>query len=145
MADKEQMNHAAVREKLTQALRLQYRSVLQYTLTAGSIVGMEYQSFADRLWLFAEQEIDDARRLVEKLVALEGEPPVRAPDLRYEGTAQKALEWLVESESGVIERLQDVIPETGHEGASEALEHLLEHIIMRKQEQVDFLTRAMRG
>ena len=39
---KEQMNHSAVREKLAQALRLQYRSVLQYTVTAGSIVGMEY-------------------------------------------------------------------------------------------------------
>ena len=50
---------------------------------------------------------------------------------------------LIEHE--VIERLQDVIPETGHEGASEALEHLLEHIIMRKQEQVDFLVRATRG
>ncbi len=145
MPDKEQMNHDAVREKLTHALRLQYRSVLQYTLTAGSIVGMEYQSFADRLWLFAESEIRDARRLVEKLVALEGEPPVRAPDLRNESTAKDALAWLVESESEVIERLQDVIPETGHEGASEALEHLLEHIIMRKQEQVDFLTRAMRS
>jgi bacterioferritin (cytochrome b1) len=142
---KEQMNHAAVKEKLAQALRLQYRSVLQYTLTAGSIVGMEYQSFADRLWLFAESEIHDARLLVEKLVALEGEPPVRAPDLRNEGTAKKALAWLIESESEVIERLQDVIPETGHEGASEALEHLLEHIIMRKQQQVDFLVRATRG
>ena len=145
MPEKEQMNHAAVKEKLTQALRLQYRSVLQYTLTAGSIVGMEYQSFSDRLWLFAESEIEDARRLVEKLVALEGEPPVRAPDLKNASSAKEALEWLVESESEVIERLQDVIPETGHEGASEALEHLLEHIIMRKQEQVDFLVRAMRG
>jgi bacterioferritin (cytochrome b1) len=145
MAQKEQMNHAAVKEKLAQALRLQYRSVLQYTLTAGSIVGMEYQSFSDRLWLFAESEISDARRLVEKLVALEGEPPVRTPELRNSPSAQDALSWLVESESEVIERLQDVIPETGHEGASEALEHLLEHIIMRKQEQVDFLVRAMRG
>ncbi len=97
MPQKEQMNHAAVKEKLTQALRLQYRSVLQYTLTAGSIVGMEYQSFGDRLWLFADAEIDDARRLVEKLVALEGEPPVRAPDLQYHDKAQDALGWLVES------------------------------------------------
>jgi bacterioferritin (cytochrome b1) len=142
---KEQMNHAAVKEKLAQALRLQYRSVLQYTLTAGSILGMEYQSFSDRLWLFAESEIRDARRLVEKLVALEGEPPVRTPELKQGGTAQEALAWLIESESEVIERLQDVIPETGQEGASEALEHLLEHIIMRKQEQVDFLVRATRG
>ena len=40
---------------------------------------------------------------------------MRAPDLRNEGSAKKALE------------------------------HLLEHIIMRKQEQVDFLVRATRG
>ena len=138
------MNHPKVRELLAKALRLQYRSVLQYTLTAGSIVGIEYQSFADRLWIFAESEIRDARLLVEKLVALEGEPPVRAPDLRHDVKPKAALEWLIESESELIEALQDVIPETGHEGASEALEHLLEHIIMRKQEQVDFLVRATR-
>lgn len=138
------MNHAAVREKLAQALRLQYRSVLQYTATAGSIVGMEYQAFADRLWLFAESEIGDLRLLVEKLVALEGDLPLRAPDLQLGLEPRKALEWLIESESELIERLQDVIPETGHEGASEALEHLLEHIIMRKQNQVDFLVRATR-
>ena len=44
-----------------------------------------------------------------------------------------------------IEALQDVIPTTGQEGRSEALEHRLEHIIMRKQEQVDTLIRAQRA
>ena len=141
----ETMNLGAVREKLAKALRLQYRSVLQYTLTAGSIVGIEYQAFGDRLWLFAEAELEDMRRLVEKLVALEGEPPVRAPDLRHDVEPRKALEWLIESETEAIESLQDVIPETGKEGASEALEHLLEHLILRKQGQVDFLKRALRG
>ena len=63
-----------------------------------------------------------------------------------------AQRWLVEggseeceSETDTIETLQAVIPETGKEGASEALEHLLEHLILRKQGQVDFLTRALRG
>lgn len=144
MAD-ETMNLGAVREKLAKALRLQYRSVLQYTLTAGSIVGIEYQGLGDRLWLFAEAEIEDTRRLVEKLAALEGEPPVRPPDLRFDLKPRKALEWLIESETEVIESLQEVIPETGKEGASEALEHLLEHLILRKQGQVDFLTRATRS
>ena len=139
------MNLGAVRDKLAKALRLQYRSVLQFTLTAGSITGIEYQAFSDRLWLFAEAEIEDTRRLVEKLAALEGEPPVRAPDLRHDADPRRVLEWLVESETEAIESLQDVIPETGKEGASEALEHLLEHLILRKQGQVDFLTRALRG
>lgn len=139
------MNLGAVREKLAKALRLQYRSVLQYTLTAGSIVGIEYQAFGDSLWRFAEAELADARRLTEKLAALEGEPPVRAPDLRYDLDPRKALEWLIESETEAVESLQAVIPETGKEGASEALEHLLEHLILRKQGQVDFLTRSLRG
>ena len=139
------MNLGAVREKLAKALRLQYRSVLQYTLTAGSITGIEYQGVGDRLWLFAEAEIEDTRRLVEKLAALEDEPPVRAPDLRYDGEPRNALEWLIDAETETIEGLQDVIPETGQEGASEALEHLLEHLILRKQGQVDFLKRALRG
>ena len=142
---KETMNLGAVREKLAKALRLQYRSALQYTLTAGSIVGIEYQAFGDSLWKFAEAELEDTRRLIEKLAALEGEPPVRAPDLRYDLQPRAALEWLIESETEVIESLQAVIPDTGHEGASEALEHLLEHLILRKQGQVDFLTRALRG
>jgi hypothetical protein len=34
---------------------------------------------------------------------------------------------------------------TGQEGRSEALEHRLEHVIMRKQEQVDALIRASRA
>jgi bacterioferritin (cytochrome b1) len=139
------MNLGAVREKLAKALRLQYRSTLQYTLTAASIVGIEYQAFGDSLWEFAEAELEDTRRLAEKLAALEGEPPVRAPDLRYDLEPRKALEWLIESETEAIETLQSVIPETGQEGASEALEHLLEHLILRKQGQVDFLTRALRG
>lgn len=139
------MNLGAIREKLAKALRLQYRSALQYTVTAGSIVGIEYQAFGDSLWRFAEAELEDARRLVEKLAALEGEPPVRAPDLRYDVEPRKGLEWLIESETEAIESLQAVIPETGKEGASEALEHLLEHLILRKQGQVDFLTRALRG
>ena len=52
---------------------------------------------------------------------------------------------LVELEQEAIEALQDTIPATGHTGDSEALEHRLEHMIMRKQEQVDTLVRASRG
>ena len=43
-----------------------------------------------------------------------------------------------------IEALQAAIEPTGREGVSEALEHLLEHLILRKQNQVDFLIRARR-
>ncbi len=43
-----------------------------------------------------------------------------------------------------MEALQAAIEPTGREGRSEALEHMLEHLIMRKQRQIDFMERAVR-
>jgi bacterioferritin (cytochrome b1) len=130
--------------KLNAALRLQYRSVLQYTLTSGSLFGFEFQSLGDRMWEYGQAELADARQLVEKVVALGGDPDTEAGPLRWTGDPGEAVEWLIESEGEAIEALQAAIEPTGREGRSEALEHLLEHLIMRKQNQVDFLLRARR-
>jgi len=132
-------------ERLNEALALQYRSTLQYTLSSGSLFGFEFQAFADRFWEFARSELDDTRLLVEKIAALGGEPTTEVADLRWSGKPDDAVEWLIESESEAIETLQAAIEPTGREGRSEALEHLLEHLIMRKQNQVDFLVRARRS
>jgi len=59
--------------------------------------------------------------------------------------SEAMIRWMIDAETEAIEALQDVIPTTGQEGRSEALEHRLEHIIMRKQEQVDALIRAAGG
>jgi hypothetical protein len=56
----------------------------------------------------------------------------------------KALDDLVEDEGKTLEALQTAIEPTGREAASEAVEHRLEHIIVRKQEQVEYLLRAQR-
>ena len=65
--------------------------------------------------------------------------------MRWTGDPGDAVEWLIESESEAIDALQAAIEPTGREGRCEALEHLLEHLIMRKQNQVDFLLRARRS
>lgn len=110
-------------EALNTALRLQHRSALQYTLTAGSMFGFEYQSLAGFLGAFAVAEIA---------------PP------RFVKDPHEAVAWLIESEAEILQKLQDAIEPTGREAASEAIEHRLEHIIMRKQEQVDVLLRAVK-
>ncbi len=55
-----------------------------------------------------------------------------------------AVSRLIENEEEAVDRLQAAIEPTGREGRSEALEHLLEHMILRKQNQLDFLVRASR-
>jgi bacterioferritin (cytochrome b1) len=132
-------------ERLNAALRLQGRSALQYTLTGGSLLGLQYQLLAERFGEFARAEIDDARRLVEKIAALGGEPTAEVAPPRFDTDAEPALRRLVDSEAEALQALQDAIEPTGREAASEAVEHRLEHMIMRKQEQVDVLLRALRG
>ena len=142
--EEEKLDVDAAVERLNEALSLQYRSVLQYTLSSGSLFGFEFQAFADRFWEFARAELDDARRLAEKVTALGGEPSTTVAELRWNGDPGDAVEWLIETENDAISKLQAAIEPTGREGRSEALEHRLEHVIMRKQEQVDFLVRARR-
>jgi bacterioferritin (cytochrome b1) len=131
-------------KRINAALRLQYRSALQYTLLSGSLFGFEFQELGDRLWEFGRAELQDSRLLVEKVVALGGEPTTRAAELHWSGEPEKAVQWLIDSETEAIDALQAAIEPTGREGRSEALEHTLEHVIMRKQAQVDFLLRARR-
>jgi bacterioferritin (cytochrome b1) len=141
----ERLDVEAAIECLNKALRLQYRSALQYSLTSGSLFGFEFQSLGDRLWDYAAAELGDARLLVEKIVALGGSPETEVAELRWTGEPGGAVDWLIETETEAIDTLQEAIEPTGREGRSEALEHTLEHLIMRKQNQVDFLLRARRS
>ncbi|MDP9070518.1 MAG: hypothetical protein M3N68_04400 [Actinomycetota bacterium] len=59
--------------------------------------------------------------------------------------AAAAVDLLIDTECEALAALHAVIPHTGQEPRSEALEHLLEHVIMHKQEQVDTLLRARGG
>jgi bacterioferritin (cytochrome b1) len=141
----EVLDEKSARERLNIALSLQYRSALGYTLASGSLFGFEYQALGDRLWEYGQAELADARLLVEKIVALEGTPTVEVAPLSWTGEPDAAVNWLIETETEAIEALRAGIEPTGREGRSEALEHMLEHLIMRKQNQMDFLLRARRS
>ena len=145
MSDEEELldEEGAIR-LLNEALELQHRSVLQYTMASGSLFGFEFQSLGDRFWEYAQAELGDARLLIEKIVALGGEPTTKTAELQWTGDPSDAVEWLIETEEKAVDALQAAIEPTGREGRSEALEHTLEHLIMRKQNQVDFLLRARR-
>jgi bacterioferritin (cytochrome b1) len=142
--EKDPLDTEAALEQLNAALRLQYRSALGFTVAAGGVTGFEYQGLSALLWGFAQAELEDTRRTIEKIVALGGAPTVEVGAVEHHGSTDAAIAWLIRSEREVLEAFQDVIPTTGHTAESEALEHRMEHLIMRKQEQVDTLERARR-
>ena len=129
-------------ERLNAALQHQYRSALQYSVVAASLLGLEGQALGPRLTSFGDEELDGVRRLIEKIVSFGGKPTDAVAELQFHPKTGDALDWLITCEEESVEALQDSIEPTGREGRSEALEHMLEHLIMRKQRQIDFLRRA---
>jgi bacterioferritin len=140
----EKMDVDAQVECLNRALELQLRSVLEYALVSGRVIGLEYQAHAEKMREHALSELEDATRLVEKITALGGEPTTEVAELSFTGDPAAAIDGLIDHEGEALEALQAAIEPTGREAASEAVEHRLEHMIMRKQEQVDYLLRAQR-
>ncbi len=139
----EKLDESKAIKRLNAALTLQYRSALQYSLAAAGLVGIEALALGAQLTEFGDEELGDARRLIEKIVSFGGEPTTEVAELRYDAAPRDAVRWLAECEETAVEALQEAIEPTGREGRSEALEHLLEHLILRKQHQVDFLRRAV--
>jgi bacterioferritin (cytochrome b1) len=131
-------------KRLNAAIAQQRRSVLQFTTASGSMFGLEVQGVAVQLWAFATEELDDLRRLIEKVTSLGGDPAVEVAAMQWSADPQETVEHLIACEDELLATLHQVIPPSGQEPRSEALEHLMEHIIMRKQNQVDWMRRAIR-
>jgi bacterioferritin len=144
MSNDEKMDVEPQIECLNRALRLQHRSVLMYSITAGSVIGLEYQAHAEKMKTHALSELEDATRLAEKITALGGQPTTDVGEFEFTADPAKAIDRLIDCEAETLEAMQAAIEPTGREAASEAVEHRLEHMIMRKQEQVDYLLRARR-
>lgn len=89
--------------------------------------GFGFQSLGDQFWQFARAELDDARKLVEKITSLGGEPAVAVADARWTGDPGDAVDWIIKSEGETIEALREAIEPTGREGRSEALEPARAH------------------
>jgi bacterioferritin (cytochrome b1) len=143
MPELDPMNVDGVLEKLDTALGLQYRSVLEMTVVAGSLTGVQWQSLEPLVTSYAEAELEDTRRLVQKVVSLGGAPASAPAPFEASLDPEKALVALVDHECEALAALHAVLPDTGQEPRSEALEHRLEHLIMRKNEQVDTLRRVL--
>jgi hypothetical protein len=129
-------------ESLQAALQAQGRSVLTMTILAGTLRGVGGAAVKGQLREFVQAELADTYLLVEKMSALGGTPRIDAESIDVSPDTQKALDALLDHEAKAVAGLHAVIAHSGQEPRSEALEHLLEHMIMRKQQQADFLWHA---
>ncbi len=131
-----------VHETLGHAIDMQAESLLTMSLLAGCLRGIEATAIKQSLRRFVLAELEDTYQLIEKLSALGGKPSMQVPDITLDADTQRSLKALLRHEAEAVAALHAVIPHSGQQPRSEALEHLLEHCIMRKQQQIDFLWHA---
>ena len=62
-------------KRLNVALEQQYRSALQYSVVAASLLGMEAQALAEKLKGFSDEELSGARQVIEKIISSRGRRP----------------------------------------------------------------------
>ena len=141
--DKDPLEREAALRELNRSLELEARAALAYAVAAGSLTGMEVQHLRGELYQFALRELEDTRRLVEKIVASGGQPSTKVAEVSFDLDARRALEKLIHNDEETLDALVEVIQHTGSDAEGEALEHLVEHLVLRKQEQIDFLRRAL--
>src|SRR4051812_40946446 len=94
----EQLDEQKAVECLNAALAQQYRSALQYSLVAASLVGLEAQGLGVKLTAYGDEELSGARKLIEKIVSFGGEPTTEVAPLRFQAKADDAVEWLCRCE-----------------------------------------------
>ena len=140
MADELEVDE--VLSTLAAALTLQAETILTMTHLAGTLRGLDGAAVKPQLRTFVQDELEDAYLLMEKYSALGGELTMDVPVITVPRDTAAALEHLIELERRAVAALHQVIPHTGQEPRSEALEHRLEHLIMRKQQQLDYLWHA---
>lgn len=143
--DDDKMKVRKVIDLLNVAIPLQFRSAALFTWLAATATGVDVQAVGMKLEEFGRAELDDARRLIEKTAGLGAAATTDVASFEPVKLTKQGLGRIVKYEQEGLDALHRIIPETGQEARSEALEHLLEHIIMRKQQQVDFLERVRRG
>ena len=137
------MDVRAVLECLNRALPLVRRSALGFSVAAGSGTGPVGVALAAPYAEAAAAEIRDQIRLVDEIVALGGEPSTDVLPLEWHPDPRRMAERLAEWEEEAMESLRAVVEPAGDEARGEALEHLIEHLILRKQEQINVLRRAL--
>jgi hypothetical protein len=103
----EKMQVEEVLRLLNRALPLQMRSSILYTWAAGAVTGIEFQGVGLKLERFGSLELDDARRLVEKIVALGGDATTEVTNFSAFDITPSGLETIIQLEQETTEALRE--------------------------------------
>jgi bacterioferritin (cytochrome b1) len=131
-------------DDLNGALPLLARDALAAAIAAGSLAGPEGVALSEPLRRMAADDVRDLERLAGRISALDGSPALSVRKLQPAGEWRPALESLVAGQRETLDALVSAIPADADDAEGEASEHLLEHLVARKRDDIELLERALR-
>lgn len=135
---------AALVKDLNAALPFQYRCILACAIAAGALPGVQGVALAEALRDMAAADLRDAERIAARVASLGGTPTANVARLQSPRTWRAILKRLVEVQQEALDALVEAIPADADDAEGEATEHLLEHVIARKRDDLELLQRALR-
>lgn len=140
----EGIDRAEVAAGLGRALPLQARDAMAAALAAGTLPGVEGVTLQAPLRRMATHAVEDLERLAGRIATFGDHPSVAPPEVSLPKTVPAALRALRDMLQETLDALVDAIPADADDAEGEATEHLLEHVIARKRDDLELLERALR-
>lgn len=129
---------------LNRALPLVARDALALAAAAGTLPGPEGVALGATLRDMAAANLRDVERLAARIASLGGTPAVAVEEPAVPKGLAASVKRLLTDGQATLEALVDAIPADADDAEGEATEHLLEHMVARKREDLELLQRAAR-
>ena len=134
----------ALIDALNRTLPLVARDALSLAAAAGTLPGPEGVSLTIPLREMAAANLRDVERLAARIASLGGTPALSVDTPNLPKTWNASVKRLLADGQATLEALVDAIPADADDAEGEATEHLLEHMVARKRDDLELLERTVR-
>ncbi len=134
----------AVVKALNRALPMVARDALAMSVAAGTLPGPDGIALAEPLREMADADLRDVERIAGRIVSLGGTPSIAVDERNLPKAWGAAVKRLLTDGQSTLDALVEAIPADADDAEGEATEHLLEHVIARKRDDLELLERALR-
>lgn len=129
---------------LNRALPLVARDALALAVAAGTLPGPDGVALSASLREMAAANLHDVERLSARVASLGGAPALAVDNLKLPETWAAAVKRLLADGDETLQALVAAIPADADDPEGEATEHLLEHVVNHKRNDLELLERALR-
>ncbi len=134
----------ALVKALNRALPMVARDALALAIATGTLPGADGIVLAGPLRAMAVAELGNVERLAARVVSLGGTPSVAVEGPKLPKAWAAAVKRLLADGQATLDALVEAIPADADDAEGEATEHLLEHVIARKRDDLELLERSLR-